>query len=75
MWSLGCVIYEIITFKSPFRTDEKISLMELFTKINNGDYPKISDEKYKMELKNLVEKMLLVNPDERISLEDVFSYL
>lgn len=71
MWSLGCVIYEIITFKSPFRTNEKISLIELFTKINKGDYERILDDKYKIELKNLVEKMLLVNPEERISLDDV----
>lgn len=71
VWSLGCVIYELITFKSPFRTDEKISLFDLFNKINKGDYPKINDEKYSNLVKDLVDKMLKVNPEERISLENV----
>ncbi len=71
VWSLGCVIYELITFKSPFRTDEKISLIDLFNKINKGDYPKISDEKYSNIIKDLVDKMLKVNPEERIGLEEL----
>jgi serine/threonine protein kinase len=71
VWSLGCVIYELITFKSPFRTDDKISLYDLFTKINKGDYPKVQDEKYGPFITELVDKMLLVNPEERISLEEV----
>ncbi len=71
VWSLGCVIYELVTFKSPFRTDEKISLYDLFTKINKGDYPRIMDEKYGTFIKDLIEKMLKVNPEERISLEEV----
>ena len=72
VWSLGCVIYELITLKSPFRTDEKISIYDLFSKINKGDYPKINDDKYSVTVKDLVDKMLKVNPEERISLEDVF---
>ena len=71
VWSLGCVIYELITFKSPFRTDEKISLIDLFNKINRGDYPRITDEKYSNIIKDLVDKMLQVNPEERISLEEL----
>jgi serine/threonine protein kinase len=70
VWSLGCVFYELITFKSPFRTDEKISLFDLFNKINKGDYPKITDEKYSNLIKDLVDQMMKVNPEERISLED-----
>jgi NIMA (never in mitosis gene a)-related kinase len=71
VWSLGCVIYELITFKSPFRTDEKISLYDLFTKINKGEYPKVQDEKYGPFITDLVDKMLLVNPEERVSLDEV----
>jgi len=71
VWSLGCVIYELITLKSPFRTDEKISIYDLFSKINKGDYPKINDDKYSDIVKDLVDKMLKVNPEERISLEEV----
>ena len=35
-WSLGCVIYELITLRSPFQTSEKLSLIDLFKKINNS---------------------------------------
>lgn len=73
VWSLGCVVYELITYKSPFRTDEKISLFDLFNKINKGDYPQITDEKYSNVLKGLVDKMLRVNPEDRIGLEEVSS--
>lgn len=74
VWSLGCVIYELITFKSPFRTDEKISLYDLFNKINKGDYPKITDERYGDFIKDLIDRMLKVNPDERIPLDKVKFY-
>jgi NIMA (never in mitosis gene a)-related kinase len=37
VWSLGCVIYELCEFKSPFRNEnEKMSLMDLFTNITKG---------------------------------------
>ena len=62
-----------MALKSPFRADDKISLFELFNKINNGQYNKIVDEKYPIELRTLVDSMLRVNPEERISLEEVFN--
>ena len=34
-WSLGCVIYELITLRSPFQC-EKLSLIDLFKKLNSG---------------------------------------
>ena len=70
VWSLGCVIYEITTLKSPFRTEDK-SFHNLCMQIVKGDYPKIQDEKYGDILKDLIDKMLKVNPEERIGLEDV----
>jgi hypothetical protein len=62
-----------MTFKSPFRMDEKFTLIDLFNKINNGQYHKITDEFYPLELRNLVDKMLRVNPEERISVEEVYN--
>lgn len=39
VWSLGCVIYELCEFKSPFRNEnEKMSLMDLFTNITKGEF-------------------------------------
>ena len=67
-WSLGCVIYELITLRSPFQTSEKLSLIELFKKINSGLYPKIDNNKYKVAAK-ISEALLKVNPEERMELD------
>ena len=69
-WSLGCVIYELITLRSPFQTSEKLSLIELFKKINSGLYPKIDNSKYKVAAK-ISEALLKVNPEERMELPQV----
>ena len=69
-WSLGCVIYELITLRSPFQTSEKLSLIELFKKINSGLYPKIDNNKYQTAAK-IAEALLKVNPEERMDLPQV----
>ena len=69
-WSLGCVIYELITLRSPFQTSEKLSLIELFKKINSGLYPKIDNTKYQTASK-ISEALLKVNPEERMDLPQV----
>ena len=69
-WSLGCVIYELITLRSPFQTSEKLSLIELFKKINSGLYPKIDNNKYSTAAK-ISEALLKVNPEERMDLPQV----
>jgi serine/threonine protein kinase len=38
VWSLGCIVYELCEFKSPFRNEnEKMSLMDLFQNITKGN--------------------------------------
>lgn len=60
----------MITFRSPFKTDEKIQLVELFQKINLAQYKKL-DNTVCPELKYLVENMLLADPTKRIGLDEV----
>ncbi len=38
IWSLGCVIYQTITLKPPFRAND---MEGLFKKITRGFYPRI----------------------------------
>lgn len=38
IWSLGCVLYESITLKPPFRADD---MAGLYKKVIKGVYPKI----------------------------------
>lgn len=71
IWSLGCIAYELWMLKSPFKSsDEKLSLYDLFNKINKGEYSSI-DSRYSENLRILIDLMLKVNPEERIDLKDV----
>lgn len=71
IWSLGCIAYELWALKSPFKSsDEKLSLYDLFNKINKGEYPPL-DNRYSENLRLLIDMMLKVSPEERIDLKDV----
>ncbi len=75
MWSLGCIAYELCALKSPFKDEtKKMSLYDLFTKINLGQYAPLSASRYSSELRYLVDSMLRVDPTERVDVADVVSY-
>lgn len=45
VWSLGCIAYELCMLRSPFKDKtEKLSLYDLFNKINKGEYEPITDQ-------------------------------
>ena len=70
-WSLGCVLYEMITFKSPFRVDQKINMQQLFFKILHADYKKLTDNDCSPNLRKIVEGLLQIDPIKRIELTTV----
>ena len=43
VWSLGCIIYEMCEFKSPFKQNEKMSLMDLYNNITKGEFKPIGN--------------------------------
>jgi serine/threonine protein kinase len=66
IWALGVLLYEMMTFKMPFEANS----MPLFTmKIARGNYNPIS--MYSKELKDIVSKCLLVDPDKRPSVNEI----
>ena len=66
IWALGVLLYEMMTFKMPFEANS----MPLFTmKIARGNYNPIS--MYSKELKDIVSKCLLVDPDRRPSVNEI----
>lgn len=65
IWSLGCVIYEMITLKPPFRAED---MEGLYKKVIKGIYQKIPNT-YSMELSNVIKGMLQVNASMRPSAE------
>lgn len=67
IWSLGCILYEMIMLKRPF---EASTLPEIFTKICKGDYPPIQPT-FSRELRLLVQLMLQQDSSKRPSIEDI----
>lgn len=54
IWSLGCVIYEMLTLKPPFASDD---MSGLFKKVLKGQYTKIPRH-YSNDLSQLLKILL-----------------
>ena len=61
IWSLGCVLYEMITLKPPFRAAD---MEGLYNKVIKGQYSKIPD-RFSQELADIVKLLLKVEPESR----------
>jgi calcium/calmodulin-dependent protein kinase I len=69
MWSVGCIIYLLLSGNLPFMGR---SQKELFRKIVAGTFD-FDDEEWidiSDDAKDLVRKLLIMNPDERMSASD-----
>ena len=58
IWSLGWVLYEMITLKPPFRAE---NMQGLYKRVLKGQYPKISD-KFSVDIQTIVRILIQVNP-------------
>lgn len=63
IWSLGCIVYEMIALKPPFKAN---SMDELFRKVTSGKYDKIQNP-ISGELSQILSLLLQVNPNKRPS--------
>ncbi|CAL6005002.1 Kinase [Hexamita inflata] len=68
VWSLGCLLYELCTFQRVF--DAK-SLGNLLMKILNETQKPIDDTRFSQDLQDLLNQMLLKNPDQRPSIAQI----
>jgi len=68
IWSLGCVLYEIITLNLPFSNN----LGDLYKNIMKGEIKKIPD-RYSNDLDNIVHLLIQVNQDKRPSCKDLLN--
>jgi len=67
IWSLGVLLYQIMTFKMPFNAQ---SLPLLSIKINRGVYSP-PPSTYSAEIKDILKKCLSLDPAKRPSINDI----
>lgn len=68
IWSLGVMMYELVTFRYPFPANSMWDLMDML-KSDRGPDPFTSNNKISEDLKNLILNMLNKDPKIRPSIE------
>ena len=61
IWSLGCVLYEMIALGPPFKAPD---MQSLYKKVLKGIYPKIPSN-YSQDLAHIVKSLLQVSASMR----------
>lgn len=69
IWMLGCLIYELSTFKRPFAGE---SIPAIVNSIKNKDPEEISSE-YSKELRGIIGKMLIKDQNKRPSIKELIN--
>tara|TARA_Y100000991_G_scaffold213271_1_gene198709 strand:- start:100 stop:894 length:795 start_codon:yes stop_codon:yes gene_type:complete len=64
-WSLGCILFELMTLNPPFTAK---NMMELKNKIFKAQYDSLKTNVYSTLLKDVLAKLLNVYPRQRVSL-------
>jgi NIMA (never in mitosis gene a)-related kinase len=70
IWSTGCVLYEMVALKPPFKANSPLALA---TKIVSATIERIP-ERYSEPLQELIEWMLQINPMKRPSAADLIAH-
>ncbi|GME66871.1 unnamed protein product [[Candida] boidinii] len=73
IWSLGCTLYALLYGYSPFEREEMQNGANIKLAISSGNYSFPSSPDYDEDLKELIKFCIVVEPEERPSIEDVLS--
>ena len=74
VWSIGVILFIMVTGKQPFRGKSK---EEVFEKIKRGSYDKntLNRAKCSKEVKDLIKKMLVTEHSKRITVESALDHI
>ena len=70
IWSLGCVLYEMITLRPPFRAKD---MEGLYNRVIKGQFSRIPD-RFSNELFEVVKLLIQVNTDLRPSCDEILKH-
>lgn len=73
IWSLGCTLYALLYGYSPFEREEMQNGANIKLAISSGSYSFPSSPEYDEDLKELIKFCIVVEPEDRPSIEDVLS--
>ena len=65
IWSLGCVLYEMITLKPPFQAED---MNGLYRRVIKGHYQRIP-KNYSVDLQYVVKQLLQTKAENRPTCE------
>ena len=69
IWSLGCVLYESITLRPPFRADD---MAGLYRKVLRGAYSRIPDH-FSVELADVCKALIQVQAQVRPTCQQILA--
>jgi len=72
IWALGCIIHELCTLNFCFESNSVIGLVRI---IQKNQRKKINKEIYGEELQNLIDSLLIEDPNKRPSIEDILQII
>ena len=67
IWSLGCILYEMLTLNPPFQADD---FDGLYKKVIAGKYNKIN-ARYSEDMNEILKLLFKVNPKERPTCDEI----
>ena len=70
IWSLGCVVYEMIALKPPFTAED---MQGLYKKVLKGHFPRIP-KTYSHDMWTMCKTLIQVTPSSRPNCEQIMSF-
>jgi NIMA (never in mitosis gene a)-related kinase len=71
VWALGCILYEMATFKHPFNASNQGALI---LKILKGKYEPITNKEFSTDLKKMIDILLEKNYYKRPSMSEIVKH-